>query len=131
MIRLATRHLDRAEVSTIELNLSCPNVDAVEEPTAEIVEAARAETAKPLYAKLSPAVPDVATVAIAARDAGADGLAMLRDAVINLGVGDATVARAWRRALETRLSTARRSTRRTGATIGPARRPPSSSSSTW
>ncbi len=65
------------EVSTIELNLSCPNVDAVEEPTAEIVEAARAETAKPLYAKLSPAVPDVAAVAIAARDAGADGLALV------------------------------------------------------
>lgn len=65
------------EVSTIELNLSCPNVDALEEPTAEIVEAARAETAKPLYAKLSPAVPDVAPVAIAARDAGADGLSLV------------------------------------------------------
>ena len=65
------------EVSTIELNLSCPNVDAFEEPTAEIVEAVRAETAKPLYAKLSPAVPDVAVVAVAARDAGADGLSLV------------------------------------------------------
>jgi dihydroorotate dehydrogenase (NAD+) catalytic subunit len=70
--------LDRlTEVSTIELNLSCPNVDAFEEPTAEIVQAARAETAKPLYAKLSPAVPDVAAVALAARDAGADGLSLV------------------------------------------------------
>ena len=70
--------LDRhAEVSVIELNLSCPNVDAFVEPTAEIVEAARAETAKPLYAKLSPAVPDVAAVAVAARDAGADGLSLV------------------------------------------------------
>jgi dihydroorotate dehydrogenase (NAD+) catalytic subunit len=70
--------LDRhAEVSAIELNLSCPNVDAFAEPTAEIVEAARAETAKPLYAKLSPAVPDVAAVAGAARDAGADGLSLV------------------------------------------------------
>ena len=65
------------EVSAIELNLSCPNVDAYEQPTAEIVEAARAETAKPLYAKLSPAVPDVAAVALAARDAGADGLSLV------------------------------------------------------
>lgn len=65
------------EVSAIELNLSCPNVDAFEEPTAEIVEAARAETAKPLYAKLSPAVPDIAVVAVAARDAGADGLSLV------------------------------------------------------
>ena len=65
------------EVSAIELNLSCPNVDAFEEPTAEIVEAARAETAKPLYAKLSPAVPDIAAAAIAARDAGADGLSLV------------------------------------------------------
>jgi dihydroorotate dehydrogenase (NAD+) catalytic subunit len=70
--------LDRhAEVSAIELNLSCPNVDAFAEPTAEIVEAARAETAKPLYAKLSPAVPDVAAVAGAAQDAGADGLSLV------------------------------------------------------
>jgi dihydroorotate dehydrogenase len=65
------------EVSAIELNLSCPNVDAFEEPTAEIVEAARAETSKPLYAKLSPAVPDVAAVAVAARAAGADGLSLV------------------------------------------------------
>lgn len=70
--------LDRhTEVSAIELNLSCPNVDAFEEAAAEIVAAARAETAKPLYAKLSPAVPDVAAVAVAARDAGADGLSLV------------------------------------------------------
>ena len=65
------------EVSAIELNLSCPNVDEYEQPTGELVQAARAETAKPLYAKLSPAVPDVAAVAIAARDAGADGLSLV------------------------------------------------------
>jgi dihydroorotate dehydrogenase (NAD+) catalytic subunit len=76
--RFCVARLDaHPEVEAIELNLSCPNVDAFEEPTAEIVEAARAETEKPLYAKLSPAVPDVAAVAVAARDAGADGLSLV------------------------------------------------------
>jgi len=43
--------LDRyAEVSAIELNLSCPNVDAFEEPTAEIVESARGEAGEALVA---------------------------------------------------------------------------------
>jgi dihydroorotate dehydrogenase (NAD+) catalytic subunit len=79
-----------AEVSAIELNLSCPNVDAFEEPTAEIVEAARRETSKPLYAKLSPAVPDVAAVAVAARDAGADGLSLV-NTIRGLALDDRTL----------------------------------------
>jgi dihydroorotate dehydrogenase (NAD+) catalytic subunit len=41
------------------------------------VAAARAATAKPLYAKLSPALPDVAAVATAAARAGADGLSLV------------------------------------------------------
>ena len=45
---------------TIELNLSCPNVDEAPESAAEIVAACRAATALPLYAKLSPASWDVA-----------------------------------------------------------------------
>ncbi|MDQ5820164.1 MAG: dihydroorotate dehydrogenase [Actinomycetota bacterium] len=80
----------RAEVVAIELNLSCPNVDAFEEPTAEIVAAARAETAKPLYAKLSPAVPDVAAVAVTARDAGADGLSLV-NTIRGLALDDRTL----------------------------------------
>ena len=46
--------------STIELNLSCPNVDEAPESAAEIVAACRAATALPLYAKLSPAAWDIA-----------------------------------------------------------------------
>ena len=64
----------RAEVDTIELNLSCPNVDAPEEDALDIVAAARAATAKPLYAKLSPALPDLPGTAAAVAAAGADGL---------------------------------------------------------
>jgi dihydroorotate dehydrogenase (NAD+) catalytic subunit len=66
-----------AEVATIELNLSCPNVDEAPESAAEIVAAARRETTRPLYAKLSPALPDVGAVAAAVAAAGADGLSLV------------------------------------------------------
>jgi dihydroorotate dehydrogenase (NAD+) catalytic subunit len=64
-------------VATIELNLSCPNVDEAPESAAEIVSACRRETALPLYAKLSPAVPDMGALASAAAAAGADGLSLV------------------------------------------------------
>ena len=64
-------------VSVVELNVSCPNVESAAESAAEIVCAARASTGKTLYAKLSPAVPDVAAVAVAAAEAGADGLTLV------------------------------------------------------
>ena len=67
----------RAEVTTIELNLSCPNVEEAADSAAEIVAAARAATAKPLYAKLSPASPDVTEIALAVQAAGADGLSLV------------------------------------------------------
>ena len=66
-----------AGVAAIELNLSCPNVDEAPESAAEIVSACRAATALPLYAKLSPALPDVAAVAVAVQEAGADGLSLV------------------------------------------------------
>jgi dihydroorotate dehydrogenase (NAD+) catalytic subunit len=62
---------------TIELNLSCPNVDEAPESAAEIVAACRAATALPLYAKLSPAAWDIAEVARAVEAAGADGLSLV------------------------------------------------------
>ena len=62
---------------TIELNLSCPNVDEAAESAAEIVAACRAETALPLYAKLSPAAWDIGEVARAVEAAGADGLSLV------------------------------------------------------
>src|SRR6476620_2795740 len=62
---------------TIELNLSCPNVDEAPEAAAEIVAACRAATGLPLYAKLSPAAWDVAEVARAVEGAGVDGLSLV------------------------------------------------------
>lgn len=67
---------DRPEVAAIELNLSCPNVDEVPANVGEVIAKARARTAKPLYAKLSPAA-DVAETARAAQAAGADGLSLV------------------------------------------------------
>ena len=66
-----------ADVEAIELNLSCPNVDEAADSAAEIVAACRTATSLPLYAKLSAAHPDVARVAHAVADAGADGLSLI------------------------------------------------------
>jgi dihydroorotate dehydrogenase (NAD+) catalytic subunit len=62
---------------TIELNLSCPNVDEAPESAAEIVAACRSVTDRPLFAKLSAAAPDVAATARAVQAAGADGLSLI------------------------------------------------------
>jgi dihydroorotate dehydrogenase (NAD+) catalytic subunit len=67
----------RLDDVTIELNLSCPNVDEAPESAAEIVAACREATTLPLYAKLSPAVWDVGEVARAVESAGADGLSLV------------------------------------------------------
>ena len=68
---------ERSEVTTVELNLSCPNVEEAPETAAELVAAARGATAKPLYAKLSPATWDIAETARAVAAAGADGLSLV------------------------------------------------------
>ena len=74
---ICSRLDDHAEVGAIELNVSCPNVEAPAESAAQIVAAARLATRKPLWAKLSPAVPDIGEVARAAQAAGADGLSLV------------------------------------------------------
>jgi len=68
---------EQASVATIELNLSCPNVEEAPETAAELVAAARRATVKPLYAKLSPATWDIAESARAVAHAGADGLSLI------------------------------------------------------
>jgi dihydroorotate dehydrogenase (NAD+) catalytic subunit len=62
---------------TIELNLSCPNVEEAADTAAAIVAACRATTSLPLYAKLSPANWDIAEVAKAVHAVGADGLSLV------------------------------------------------------
>lgn len=74
---------DEPGVAALELNISCPNTeDGLEfgtDPgrTAGLVAAVRARTRLPLFAKLSPNVTDITTIARAAADAGADGLSLI------------------------------------------------------
>ena len=62
---------------TIELNLSCPNVDEAPETAAEIVAACREATANPLYAKVSPHSWDMGETVRAIEAAGADGVSLV------------------------------------------------------
>jgi dihydroorotate dehydrogenase (NAD+) catalytic subunit len=62
---------------TIELNLSCPNVDEAPDAAAEIVAACRAATTNPLYAKLSPHAWDLGETVRAVEAAGADGISLV------------------------------------------------------
>jgi dihydroorotate dehydrogenase (NAD+) catalytic subunit len=62
---------------TIELNLSCPNVDEAPESAAEIVAACREATANRLYAKLSPHSWDLGGTVRAVEAAGADGVSLV------------------------------------------------------
>jgi dihydroorotate dehydrogenase (NAD+) catalytic subunit len=76
------RILNDAEgLAAYELNISCPNTDAGgayfgtdPDLTAEVVDAARRVTKRPLWAKLSPNVTDIRVIARAAEAAGADAL---------------------------------------------------------
>jgi dihydroorotate dehydrogenase (NAD+) catalytic subunit len=76
---------------TIELNLSCPNVDEAPESAAEILAACRTATDLPLYAKLSPAAWDVAETARAVEAAGADGISLV-NTIRGIALDDRTLA---------------------------------------
>ena len=77
--------LDREEqVGWLEVNISCPNVhgggiafgtDA--KAAAEVTRAVKAVTHKPVIMKLSPNVTDIAAIAVACEEAGADGLSLI------------------------------------------------------
>jgi dihydroorotate dehydrogenase (NAD+) catalytic subunit len=81
---------DRPEVAAIELNLSCPNVEEAPESAAELVAAARPQTQKPLYAKLSPAGTDLPETARVVQSAGADGLSLV-NTIRGLALDDETL----------------------------------------
>ncbi len=84
---LAKRINDQEGVAGIELNVSCPNVagglDFSTDPklTHQVVKAAREATRLPIIPKLSPNVTDIATIARAAEDGGADGLSLINTLV--------------------------------------------------
>jgi dihydroorotate dehydrogenase (NAD+) catalytic subunit len=75
---------DAPGITAFEINLSCPNTSAgglefgADPATAaRVVELCRDRTRKPLLAKLSPALPDIAGMALTVRAAGADGVSVV------------------------------------------------------
>ena len=75
---------DLPAIHGYELNVSCPNVKAGgmefgadSHALTQVVSRARAVTRRPLFVKLSPALPDIAATARIAADAGADGLTLV------------------------------------------------------
>lgn len=81
--------LDKVQtVKGIELNISCPNVKQGgmffgSDPrlTAEVVRSVKKATALPVIAKLTPNVTDIALIAKAAEDAGADAVSLINTIV--------------------------------------------------
>lgn len=75
--------LDKTEVPMIELNISCPNVEAGGaawgmscSAANEVVKAVRAVTKKPLIVKLTPQSPELIDVVLSCIEAGADGISL-------------------------------------------------------
>ena len=81
----ACQLLDAQEqVGILEVNISCPNVHGggmafgtCPESAAAVTKAVKAVTKKPVFVKLSPNVTDIASIAKACEDAGADGLSLI------------------------------------------------------
>jgi len=78
---LAERLDAEAAVDALEVNLSCPNVDGGRLPfatdpavAAHVITLVRRATKKPIFAKLSPNVGNIAAIARAVEGAGADGI---------------------------------------------------------
>ncbi len=77
--------LDREpQVGWLEVNISCPNVHnggmsfgTSPEMAAAVTRAVKAVTTKPVYMKLSPNVTDIAAIARACEEAGADGVSLI------------------------------------------------------
>lgn len=72
------------QVGILEVNISCPNVHAGGQnfgsdpkSAAAVTKAVKAATKKPVFMKLSPNVTDIAQIAKACADAGADGICLI------------------------------------------------------
>lgn len=78
------RLLNDADIDILELNISCPNVKQggmafgiLPETAAKVTAAVKAVTRRPLLVKLSPNAHDIAAVAKAVEEAGADGVSLV------------------------------------------------------
>ena len=75
---------DVEQVKILEVNISCPNVHAGgknfgcdPKAAAEVTRAVKAVTDKPVFMKLTPNVTDIAEIAKAGEEAGADGVCLI------------------------------------------------------
>ena len=75
---------DVEQVKILEVNISCPNVHAGgrnfgcdPKAAAEVTKAVKAATSKPVFMKLTPNVTDIAEIAKACENAGADGVCLI------------------------------------------------------
>ena len=75
---------DAEQVKLLEVNISCPNVHAGgknfgcdPKAAAEVTKAVKAATNKPVFMKLTPNVTDIAEIAKACEEAGADGVCLI------------------------------------------------------
>ena len=84
--KLTAKLRGRAGLAMIEVNISCPNVEdrgqvfaCDARAAASVIQAVKraAPTGVPVFAKLSPDVTDIASIAVACVDAGADGLSVI------------------------------------------------------
>jgi len=73
-----------AGISAIEINISCPNIKAGgaefganPESAAEVTAAVKAATSLPILVKLTPNTSDIARVAMAVAEAGADAISLI------------------------------------------------------
>ena len=83
-VECARRAAKADNVGMIELNISCPNVHGggmgfgtTAESAYEVTRAVRAAVDKPLFVKLTPNVTDIASIAKAVEQAGADGVSLI------------------------------------------------------
>lgn len=75
---------DCDQIGLFEVNISCPNVHGggmsfgtSPQMAAEVTKAVKAVTTKPVYIKLTPNVTDIASIAVACEEAGADGISLI------------------------------------------------------
>lgn len=71
-------------IGWLEVNISCPNVHGGgmsfgtdPEAAAQVTQAVKAVTTKPVIVKLSPNVTDIVSIALACQEAGADGISLI------------------------------------------------------
>ena len=82
-VDLAEQLADAGGVAAIELNISCPNVaHGVDFGTRvdlcqQVVQSVRSACELPIFAKLTPNVTNIAEIAVAAEQGGADGLSVI------------------------------------------------------